>query len=484
MTLPAGTRIGRYEIVACAGSGGMGEVYRARDTLLERVVALKMLPAGSAAQDALASEARTVAGLSHPHIGALHDVGEHEGRLFLVMEYIEGDTLRERIRRGSLPLDEALGYARDLAEALDAAHQKGIVHRDLKPSNVVLTRSGAKLVDFGIAVPARAGPGEHTLTKTGEPASSDWSGTVAYMAPERLRGERGDARSDIFSLGVVVYEMLAGKRPFAGDNDAQLAAAIVSADPAPIAGVPPPVHRLMNRCLAKDPAARWQTASDLAEALNFVPDRTAPRDRMKRRSRLRLVALAAVATAIVVLAARQAARSALPVVVLMDSTLPERVYDPETRSAGATNSDDITDALRGLPVLVLKEPTSAIWHREEQVLRERPALVMMHLSSFAAPNATHESDLQAPAVERTREFLAFVGTRSPLTTFVIYTRGRPAASDRAAWISETEERFPELRGRLQMVHVPGDEKATFRDPAVKKSIRELVITTLGLSATR
>jgi len=494
MTLPAGTRIGRYEVAACVGSGGMGEVYRARDTLLDRVVAIKLLPAGEhAGQKALEKEARAVAGLSHPNIGTLHDLGEHEGRLFLVMEFIEGETLSARLRHGALPLDLALRYAREIAEALDAAHRQGIVHRDIKPSNVVLTtKAEAKLVDFGIATfaGARTSGRDRTITRTGEKAATGWSGTVPYMAPERIRGERGDARADVFSLGVVLYEMLSGTRPFDGDNDVTVAAAIVSEEPPPLGHVPQPVQRLVRRCLAKNPDDRWQTARDLAEALSFLPNRSpAPAPRLLRRAWPRTAQAGAVvavvmaaAIAVAILSRMHASSSPLPVVVLMDSTLPERVYDPDTRAVGGTNSDDITDALRGLPVVLLKEPTSALWHREEQLLGEKPALVMMHLSSFARPNPSHESDLQVEAVERTRSFLALIGIGNPLTRFVVYTRGFATEANRAAWISETEDRFPVLRGRLQMLHVPGgDETATFRDPAVKKRVRDLVASTLQIA---
>ena len=185
------------------------------------------------------------------------------------MEYIEGETLSARLRRGPLPLGEALRYAEQIAQALDAAHRHGIVHRDLKPSNVVLTKSGAKLVDFGIASPTAAVKARDR-TKSATGGAKDWSGTVAYMAPERIRGNRGDERADFFALGVLLYEMLAGTPPFAGESDAAVGAAIVSDEPPPLAQVPAPVRRLVERCLAKDPADRWQSARDLAEALTWV----------------------------------------------------------------------------------------------------------------------------------------------------------------------------------------------------------------------
>ena len=497
MTLPAGTRIGPYEVAACVGTGGMGEVYRARDTRLDRVVAIKLLKTradgNSDPPGRLEKEARSIARLSHPHICALHDVGEHEGRPFLVMEYIEGQTLSARLRRGSLPLELALRYAREIADALDAAHRHGVVHRDLKPSNVVLTEAGVKLVDFGIAASsaARADSRNQTVARTLEGGASDWSGTVAYMAPERIRGQAGDARADVFALGVVLYEMLAGTRPFAGENDAAVGAAIVSDEPPPLTRAPPAVQQLVQRCLAKDPDERWQTAHDLAQALTWLSrESAASAPHSPGRSRWRVAGGgAAVAAALVAGAlayqtfARNRARSApLPVVVLVDSTLSERVYDPETRALGGTNSDDITDALRNLPIVVLKEPTSALWHREDQVLREKPTLIMMHLSSFARPNPTGNAPLQPEAVERTRAFMAFIGVGNPRTRFVVYTRGFETEAKRAAWVSETEERFPVLQGRLQMLHVPGgDEKATFRDPAVKQRVRELVVAALALS---
>jgi serine/threonine protein kinase len=233
----------------------MGEVYRARDTLLDRVVAIKLLAPDAGEASSLEREARTVAGLSHPHICTLHDVGEHQGRLFLVMEFIDGETLAARLRRGPLPFDQSLRCAQQIAQALEAAHRHGVVHRDLKPSNIVLTKAGAKLVDFGIASASAGRALEHTFTGTGH-GGEDWSGTVAYMAPERIRGSPGDALADVFAFGVVLYQMLAGTRPFGGETDAAVGAAIVSDDPPPLPGAPAAVQRLVQRCLGKDPDDR------------------------------------------------------------------------------------------------------------------------------------------------------------------------------------------------------------------------------------
>ena len=297
---------------------------------------------------------------------------------------------------------------------------------------------------------------------------------------------RAIERSDLFALGVLLHEMLAGKPPFTGETDAALGAAIVSDEPPPIAGAPPAVQRLVQRCLAKEFRPTGGRLHMIWPRPGLALRGGARRSGSNRPHALRRLAAVAGVVAIAAFAwwafsARTARTPPLPVVVLMDSTLSERVYDPETRALGGTNSDDVTDALRNLPVILLKEPTSALWHREEQLLREHPSLVMMHLSSFARPTPNHESDRQPEAIERTRAFLAFVGVGIRRRGFVVYTRGYETEQERKAWVSETEERFPVLKGRVQMLHVPGgDEKATFRDPSVKQRVRELVIATLAL----
>src|SRR5882672_7555507 len=274
MALPPGTKLGPYEIVAQLGAGGMGEVYRARDTRLERDVAVKVLPA-TLASDAnlrqrLEREARAVSKLSHPHICTLHDIGHQDGVDFLVMELVEGETLEHRLVKGPLPSDQVLRYAAQIADALAKAHKVGITHRDLKPANIMLTKSGAKLMDFGLA--------QTVLTMEQSKLTGEGTivGTFQYMAPEQLEGKEADARTDIFALGEVIYEMATGKPAFTGKSRASLIASILVSEPPPITQLqplaPPVLERIVKKCLAKDPDERWQSASDLASELEWIAE--------------------------------------------------------------------------------------------------------------------------------------------------------------------------------------------------------------------
>lgn len=286
MTISAGTRLGPYEITASAGAGGMGEVYRARDTRLDRDVALKILPAQFAGDPELKlrfeREARTISQLNHPNICSLYDVGHQDGRDFLVMEFLEGETLSERLARAPLPLDEVLEYGTQIADALDKAHRHGVVHRDLKPSNIILTAAGAKLVDFGLAKFSTAGGGpiqgftgiatqQRQLTQEGTIL-----GTLQYMAPEQLEGEEADARTDIFAFGAVLYEMLTGRRAFEGKTKTSLIAAIVDREPPAITALqpltPPALEHVIRRCMEKDPEDRWQSAHDIRTQLEWIAE--------------------------------------------------------------------------------------------------------------------------------------------------------------------------------------------------------------------
>ena len=281
MSLSPGTRLGPYEIVSPLGAGGMGEVYRARDTRLDRAVAVKILSpeiaSSSDARQRFEREARTVSQLSHPHICALFDVGEHAGTAYLVMELLDGETLADRLSKGPLPMDQTLRYGVQIADALDKAHRQGIAHRDLKPGNIMLTKSGVKLLDFGLAkavqplaVTGRSVietiPAQNNLTEAGM-----FVGTLQYMAPEQVTGGPADARSDIFALGAVLYEMATGTRAFSGTSRVALASAILNGQPAPMSSVHSPVSPLFDRlvqgCLAKDPEDRWQHARDVAMQL-------------------------------------------------------------------------------------------------------------------------------------------------------------------------------------------------------------------------
>ncbi len=284
MPLSAGDRLGPYEILAAIGAGGMGEVYRARDTRLDRTVAVKVLPSHLSHDPTLRQrferEARAASSLNHPHICTLHDIGREGETDYLVMELLEGETLAARLEAGPLPVDETLRYAIQIADALDKAHRQGLVHRDLKPGNIMLTKTGAKLLDFGLAkstmAPA-AGPSGITATPTmTSPLTAEGSlvGTFQYMAPEQLEGCEADARSDIFAFGAVLYEMLTGKRTFSGRTQASLIASILKEEPRPLAELapmtPPALERLVRGCLAKDPDERRQTAHDLLLELRWV----------------------------------------------------------------------------------------------------------------------------------------------------------------------------------------------------------------------
>jgi hypothetical protein len=284
MAIAEGTRLGPYEILAPIGAGGMGEVYRARDIRLDRIVALKVIPEASAAlpetRARFEREARAVSSLNHPHICSLFDIGHQDGVDYLVMEYLEGESLAARLKKGPLPLDQALHYAIDIVGALDAAHRYSIVHRDLKPSNIMLTPTGPKVLDFGLAkIPqqrAAVVAGGSLLETVTTPLTGHGTivGTLQYMAPEQLEGKEADARTDLFAFGALIYEMLTGRRAFQASSQAALISAIMTAEPAPVSAVQPlatpSLDHVVRTCIAKDPADRWQSAHDLLVQLKWV----------------------------------------------------------------------------------------------------------------------------------------------------------------------------------------------------------------------
>jgi Tol biopolymer transport system component len=321
--LSPGTRLGPYEVLALLGTGGMGEVYRARDTRLDRTVAIKVLAerfeADAGRRERFDREARAVAALNHPHICHLHDVGETtrpspasgaDPIRFLAMEYLEGLTLAERLVRGPLPILDALRSAAELADALDHAHRRGLVHRDLKPANVMLTKDGAKLLDFGLSR-LQSPPNLVTLSTVGPDggaltAEGDVIGTFPYMAPEQLAGREADTRSDIFAFGATLYEMTTGRRAFEGATAATLSGAILHTDPPPISSLqplaPPALDRLVARCLAKDPDDRWQSARDLMLELKWIAEQTEPLVAARRRGHV-LALVSTIALSVLALAA-------------------------------------------------------------------------------------------------------------------------------------------------------------------------------------
>jgi serine/threonine protein kinase len=298
MALTSGTKLGPYEIQSPLGAGGMGEVYRAKDTRLDRPVAIKVLPSHLSSDPELKQrmerEAKAISALQHANICTLYDIGTHDGTAFLVMEYLEGQTLAERLVKGALPVEQVLKIGAEIAQALEKAHQHGIVHRDLKPANIMLTKAGAKLMDFGLAKPEVAiasraiGPftpstptmNLASLTAAASPLTQKGSivGTFQYMAPELLQGAEADARSDLFSFGCVLYEMITGRRAFEGKSQLSVFSSILEKDPEPISAsqplAPPMLDRVVRACLAKDPADRIQSAHDVAMDLRWIADST------------------------------------------------------------------------------------------------------------------------------------------------------------------------------------------------------------------
>ena len=361
MALTAGTKLGPYEVQSAAGAGGMGEVYRARDTRLERTVAIKIIPAHLSENVDLRQrfdrEARAISSLSHGNICHLYDVGEQDGISFLVMEYLEGETLADRLSRGPLPTEQVLKIGAELADALDKAHRHGIVHRDLKPANIMLTKTCAKLMDFGLAKPATVMAGA-VAGATGPitPSTPTMSlaaltspsknltqqgmivGTFQYMAPEVLQGAEADARSDIFSLGCVLYEMITGKRAFEGKSQLSVLAAILEKDPEPISQLqpmtPPALEMLVKTCLAKDPDERMQTAHDLKLQLGWTSQASAvavTKQAAKRTNGREWLAWAVAALAIVMSVGVGTKLSQRPPAKVIHAaiTLPEKVtMDP------------------------------------------------------------------------------------------------------------------------------------------------------------
>ena len=317
MTATPGSLLSHYRLQEKIGEGGMGLVYRAHDERLGRDVALKVLPAGAVVSDdarrRFRQEALALSRLSHPHIATIHDFDTQDGVDFLVMEHLEGETLADRLARGPLAIEQAVRTAMEIADALDWAHRQGVVHRDLKPDNVMLTRSGAKVLDFGLAKlkgpkETPAAPGLSALpTEGGRPLTAEGAivGTMQYMAPEQLEGKEADTRSDIFALGTVTYEMTTGRRAFTGKSQASLIAAILTSDPPSLSSLqpmtPPALDRLVRRCLVKDPDERWQSARDLLAELKWIAEggqqtdaRMLPGNRRWRRSMLAVAAAALV----------------------------------------------------------------------------------------------------------------------------------------------------------------------------------------------
>jgi Tol biopolymer transport system component len=345
MPLSPSTRLGPYEILAPIGAGGMGEVYRAKDTRLDREVAIKILPEAFAADEQrrlrFEREAKAISSLNHPHICTLFDVGHENGTHYLVMELLEGESLADRIAKGPLPPHQVLKHGAQIADALECAHKHGVVHRDLKPGNVVLTKTGAKLLDFGLARAAAAGGAasdSSDLATAARPLTEQGTivGTFQYMAPEQLEGHEADARTDIFALGALLFEMATGKHAFEGKSRTSLIAAIVSSQPPPISSVvsmcPPALDHIVRKCLEKDADDRWQSAHDVAAELRWIAEAgsqagVASSIAVRRRTRESVAwSLAAVALAVAGwLGVARARPAPAPTALRTNILLPEKV---------------------------------------------------------------------------------------------------------------------------------------------------------------
>jgi serine/threonine protein kinase len=293
MSLVSGSRLGPYEILHLLGAGGMGEVYRARDTRLDRTVALKVLPDSLASDERSRArfqrEAKAISALNHPHICALYDLGRIDDTDFLVLELLEGETLAARLARGALPLGQVLRIGSEIADALGAAHRQGIVHRDLKPGNIMLTPTGVKLLDFGLAKPAPILPAGVTMARrASSPCTGRLSARYSTWPLSRYKGLEADARTDIFALGAILHEMATGRRAFEGQGQASLIVKILETDPPTVSSLvsvaPPALDQLVQRCLAKDAADRWQSAHDLGLHLRWMQSQCPARQSARRRS--------------------------------------------------------------------------------------------------------------------------------------------------------------------------------------------------------
>ena len=510
-------------------------------------MAIKVLPE-AVAEDAerlarFQREAKVLASLNHANIAAIYSLesaglseaaGLRAGRpdsaqvSFLVMELVEGADLTEHIAQGPMLLDRALPIALQIAQAQEAAHESGIIHRDLKPANVKIKPDGqVKVLDFGLAKALTAGPetGRFDSESNGAPGSPESLslsptltqqmtepgvvlGTAAYMSPEQARGKPVDKRTDIWSFGCLLFEMLAGRNSFQGETGSDTLAAILEREPEWESlpdGLSLRIRDLLRRCLRKDPRerlrdigdARIELADELSrESVGSIGVET-PAAAPKAPKREKLMALVAV---IVLLAAFATWRS-LPgeqVVYLVDTTAPLGVYDSETRKAGGTNADDLTDALGELPVTLAKENSSPLWRREHQLLVQRPALIVVHLSAFAHQPGVEDFEVLDEALgeletlgledpmklgrDKLMAFLGYIALGSPDTQFIVYSRGTfNDEADRNRWVSDIETRFPEIKGRIFPYPVPGGTGiATFRDPATAIEIKALVASILDL----
>jgi len=506
---------GHYEIEREIGRGGMATVYLARDVRHARRVALKVLNPDLGAvlgAERFLAEIRVTANLQHPNLLPLFDSGEVDGHLFYVMPYVEGESLRHKLdREKHLPIAEALHIGVAVADALDYAHRHGVIHRDLKPENILLHEGQPLVADFGIALAISNAAGAR-ITQTGLSL-----GTPQYMSPEQATGDRAvDGRSDIYSLGAVLYEALAGEPPHMGGTVQAVVSKVLTETPPSVRVRRPTVHEhvadAIARSLEKLPADRWATAGQFAAALKGAPATlpsgvitpasvTVPQPARGAAARLarNLVsrrtsvwAMAGIALAVTSWSVAGALRDdgpplpKTPVVVLMDSPHPQRVYDAATLRAGGMNADDLTELLRDQPLVLIKEATGARWDREEQLLAQTPDLIIAHRSTFYDATLLGDSTLDnkyfaqlyAPAADKFESLLGYVARANRHTRFIVYSRGSwKTEAEARVWINTVERRFPAIAGRLTVYKVPLD-RATFRNDTTGREIKALALAVL------
>src|SRR6266513_1795174 len=472
---------GRYRIERELGRGGMATVYLAHDERHDRLVAIKVLRpeiAAALGAERFLREIAITARLDHPHILTLIDSGTADDFLFYVVPYVRGESLRSRLaREKQLPVAEAVRITQQVAGALDYAHRQGVVHRDVKPENILLHEGEAVVADFGIALALEAAGGGARLTATGISI-----GTPEYMSPEQAEGSRElDARSDVYALGAVLYEMLAGEPPHTGPTAQAIIAKLLSETPTRLqvvrGDVPPAVAAAVAMALAKVPADRFASAGAFGAALSAAPATAGP-ERPSRASRRQLfVTLAAVAVLVLGAVAwglRLCCAPHRPLVIMMDSAHPDRVYDEETIRASGTNADVISDILADLPIVRQKETGGPGWHRYDEVVSFHPDLIIMHYSTFRGSNA----DDPRPGL---KTFLRYFADRP--TRFLIYTRSSEAEVRHAvdSLMADVNAQHPGLLARITVFGTPDHGGGPhWRDPVTAGELKLAVKRILAL----
>jgi eukaryotic-like serine/threonine-protein kinase len=478
-------RLGRYEIVSPLGAGGMGEVYRARDIELDRIVAVKVLPSHianhSESRLRFEREARAISALNHPHICTLHDVGREGEIAYFVMELVDGESLAARLSRGKVPIEQALVMGAQIAAALSAAHRRGIVHRDLKPANVMLTRTGVKLLDFGIAR-LGASPGPHSYDTAAPTIAGDMTaqgtimGTLQYMAPEQLEGLPADERADIFAMGCILYELISGQRAFAGTSQASIITAIMSSEPPPLPTIEPiapaPLERLVRKCLAKSRDDRWQNAADLETALCWLeedgPEATSrantPATRaLSRRWLWPAIALGAFALVMTALALSWRSTTAPPPPARLSIPLFSALPDTSLLSQQMSLSPDG----RHLVFIASQDGKSSLWLRP--LNGDKPVALP---DTTGATSPFWSPDSSSIAFFSTGKLLRVAREGGDVQTICSVS---PGAIKHGAWGHDGTIVFDEISGRPglfrvpaaggEAVLIPGTETGTERRPA-------------------